>query len=166
MHIDWGVAFASLIAPILAVWASEYRQRKRQEQDRQEWVFRTLMTTRNAKLQPHHVEALNHIIFAFPQESHPEVFDAWSLYHTHLNTDFGETPAGFQRWDEKVDDLFSNLVHLMAKDLKIPFSKSLIKSGSYYPKGFVNTELQQAEVRKLLLELLKNERSLSVTPKP
>ena len=50
----------------------------------------------------------------------------------------------------------------MAKDLKIPFPKSLIKSGSYYPKGFVDAENQQAELRKLLLEVLNGERSIPV----
>ena len=91
MHIDWGVVFATLVGPILAVWASEWRQRRRAVHDRKEWVFRTLMTTRGAKMQPLHVEALNHIVFAFPQQSHPEVFDAWNLYHAQLSTNYGKT---------------------------------------------------------------------------
>jgi hypothetical protein len=120
------------------------------------------MTTRGAKLQPLHVEALNHIVFAFPQKSHPEVFDAWSLYHAQLGTSFGETKEEFSRWSDKLDDLFANLTHLMAKDLKIPFPKSLIKSGSYYPKGFVDTENQRAELRRLLLEVLEGKRPIPV----
>jgi hypothetical protein len=50
----------------------------------------------------------------------------------------------------------------MAKDLKIPFPKSLIKSGSYYPKGFVDTENQRAELRRLLLEVLEGKRPIPV----
>jgi len=59
MQIDWAVVFATLAGPILAVWASEWRQRRRAVHERKEWVFRTLMTTRGAKMQPLHVEALN-----------------------------------------------------------------------------------------------------------
>ena len=162
MQIDWAVVFATLAGPILAVWASEWRQQRRAVHDRKEWVFRTLMTTRGAKMQPLHVEALNHIAFAFPQSSHPEVFDAWSLYHAQLSTHYGETQEEFARWSDKLDDLFSNLTHLMAQDLKIPFPKSLIKSGGYYPKGFVDTENQQAELRKLLLEVLKGDRAIPI----
>lgn len=90
MQIDWAVVFATIAGPILAVWASEWRQQRRAVHDRKEWVFRTLMTTRGAKMQPLHVEALNHIAFAFPQSSHPEVFDAWSLYHAQLSTHYGD----------------------------------------------------------------------------
>ena len=162
MHIDWGVVFATLVGPILAVWASEWRQRRRAVKDRKEWVFRTLMTTRGAKMQPLHVEALNHIVFAFPQQSHPEVFDAWNLYHAQLSTHYGQTPEEFARWSDKVDDLFSSLVHLMAKELGIPFPKSLIKSGGYYPKGFVDYENQQSELRALALEVLKGDRAIPV----
>lgn len=164
MNIDWAVVFATLVGPILAIWASEWRQARRANHERKEWVFRTLMTTRGAKMQPLHVEALNHIVFAFPQKSHPEVFDMWNLYHAQLGTHYGETQEEFARWSDKLDDLFANLVHQMAKDLKIPFPKSLIKSGSYYPKGFVDTENQQAELRKLLIEVLKSERSIAVRP--
>lgn len=162
MQIDWAVVFATLAGPIFAVWASEWRQQRRAVHDRKEWVFRTLMTTRGAKMQPLHVEALNHIVFSFPQSSHPEVFDAWNLYLAQLSASYGGTQEEFARWCDKLDDLFANLAHLMAKDLKIPFPKSLIKSGSYYPKGFVDTENQQAELRKLLLEVLKGDRAIPV----
>lgn len=42
MQIDWAVLLATLLGPILAVWASEWRQRRRALYDRKEWVFRTL----------------------------------------------------------------------------------------------------------------------------
>ena len=49
-EIDWSaiaIVGATILGPVLAVWASEIRQRHRQGQDRKEWVFRTLMTTRS-----------------------------------------------------------------------------------------------------------------------
>ena len=162
MQIDWAVVFATIAGPILAVWAADIRAARKANRDRQEWVFRTLMTTRNSKLQPRHVEALNHIDFAFPQASHSDVFDAWNLYRTQLSTSYGQTPEEFGRWSDKLDDLFESLAHLMAKDLNIPFPKSLIKSGGYYPRGFVDAENQLTELRRLLLEVLKGERAIPI----
>ena len=82
MCIDWSIkatdvaiVFATIVGPILAIWASEFRQKNRQNQERKEWVFRTLMTTRSARLHPDHILALNYIDFAFHKNS--EVIDAW-----------------------------------------------------------------------------------------
>lgn len=166
MTIDWAVVFATIVGPILAVWAADIRAARKAQRDRQEWVFRTLMTTRRAKLQPHHVEALNHIDFAFPQASHSEVSEAWKLYQNQLGTSYGQTPEDFARWSDKLDSLFEGLAHLMAKDLNIPFPKSLIKTGGYYPKGFVDAENQSAEIRALLLEILRGVRAFPIKPLP
>lgn len=164
MQIDWAVVFATIAGPIFAVWASEWRAQRRALHDRKEWVFRTLMSTRSARLQPQHVEALNHIVFAFPQETYPAVADAWNLYLAHLTSSYGETQESLDRWSETGNNLFADLIHLMAKDLKIPFSKSLIKSSGYYPKGFADIENQQAELRNLLIAVLKNGRPINIRP--
>lgn len=91
LSIDWtikmtdvAIVFATLVGPILAVWASERRQQQKTAKDRKEWVFRTLMSTRGAKLRQEHVAAINHIEFAFPRQSCPSVDDARSLYRKHL----------------------------------------------------------------------------------
>ena len=91
MSIDWSIKasdfaiiFATLVGPILAVWASEWRQQRKTENDRKEWVFRTLMSTRGAKLRQEHVAAINHIEFAFPRQSCPGIDDARTLYRKHL----------------------------------------------------------------------------------
>lgn len=166
MQIDWAVVFATIVGPILAVWAADIRAARKAQRDRQEWVFRTLMTTRRAKLQRHHVEALNHIDFAFPQASHSEVSEAWTLYQNQLSTSYGQTHEEYVRWSDKLDILFESLAHLMAKDLNIPFPKSLIKTGGYYPKGFVDAENQNTEIRALLLEVLRGARAFPIKPLP
>ena len=162
MQIDWAVVFATLVGPVLAVWASEWRQQRRSLHERKEWVFRTLMTTRSTPLRQEHVAALNHIDFAFPQKSYPAIADAWGLYFTHLNTPRGDTPDSGSRWEETANNLLADLIHLMASDLKIPFSKTQIKKPAYYPSGYVFTEAQQNELRALLLEVLKNGRPINI----
>jgi len=167
MNIEWtlkstdiAIVFATLVAPILAIWASEWRQQQRQNQEQKESVFRTLMTTRSARLHPDHIQALNHIVFVFAGKDN--IIDAWGLYFAHLNTEQGSTQDSNARWHEKSNTLLAELIHLMALDLKIPFSKSYITQPSYYPSGYVQTENEQQEIRALLLQLLKNERSIDM----
>ena len=127
MQIDWAVVFATIAGPILAVWAAEWRQRGRTLQDRKEWVFRTLWSTRSTNLHPAHVEALNNIDFAFPQKEFPKIADAWGLHFAHLCTPMGETNEGKLHWLDTANNLLADLVHLMALELKIPFSKTQVK---------------------------------------
>lgn len=159
---DVAIVCATLFGPIFAVWASEWRQRKRQIHDRKEWVFRSLWSTRSVPLHPDHVQALNHIDFAFPEKDYPAISDAWHLYFAHLNTDQGQTEDSLARWNDKSSSLLADLILLMASDLNFPFSKSLVKQPSYYPKGYVFTESQQNELRSLLLEVLKNGRPINI----
>jgi hypothetical protein len=124
------------------------------------------MTTRSTRLSLDHVSALNHIDFAFPPDKYPLISDAWGLYQEHLNKAQAENLESLARWSDDGDRLLANLIHLMASSLNIPFSKTSIVKSAYHPIGHVNIENQQTEIRKYVLELLKNERSLSVTPKP
>ena len=167
---DVAIVFATIAGPIFAVWASEWRQSRRALQDRKEWVFRALMTTRSTPLHQDHVAALNHIDFAFPQTKYPKISDAWGLYYAHLNTPKEDTPDGRSRWEETANNLLSDLIHLMASDLNIPFSKTQIKKPSYFPSGYAFTEAQQNELRALLLQVLKDGRPINIRtiidPKP
>ncbi len=160
MHIDWGVVFATLIGPILAVWASEWRQLRRVRDDRKEWVFRTLMTTRSARLNPDHIQALNHIDFVFHHNT--EIIDAWGQYFSHLKSDRGQNAPEIKAWESTADSRLTDLIHLMAKDLNISFSKTYIMQPSYYPRGYEFTEAQQNELRALVLEVLKGDRAIPV----
>lgn len=168
-QIDWSlkatdvaIVFATLVGPILAVWASEWRQARRAAHERKEWVFRTLMTTRSTPLRQDHVSALNHIDFAFPQKKYPKIADAWGLYYAHLYSLRGGTQDSEARWDETASNLLADLIHLMASDLNIPFSKTQIKQPAYFPIGHVFTESQQNELRALLLEVLKGDRAIPI----
>ena len=164
-QIDWSaiaIIFATLGGPVLAVWASDIRSEHKRIRDRKEQVFHTLMATRGARMQTEHVSALNRIELAFPQSSHPKIVDAWGQYLRSLESDQGKTEDSLDRWSATADNLFQELMQTMANDLKIPFSKTSIKHNAYYPKGYVFTEKQQNELRALLLELLKNERSLNL----
>jgi hypothetical protein len=166
-QIDWSsisIVIATIAGPILAVWASEIRQRRQQDRTRREWVFRTLMTTRSTRLNPEHIAALNHIDFAFPVKDYPAIADAWGLYLNHLGSDQGDSKESIDRWGDTGYNLLVDLLHLMATDLNIPFSKTSIKKNAYYPKGHAFTEDQQNELRTLLLAVLKHGRPINIRP--
>ena len=166
MTIDWAVVFATIAGPILAVWASEWRQQQRSIHERKEWVFRTLMSTRAARLRIEHVGAINQIDFAFPQKSCAAVQDAWRLYRQHLrrSESISEDEAVRLGWQSKANDLLADLLHQMAIDLKISFSKSDITDNSYYPDAYITEELMQQETRRFLLHVLKDGRPINVRP--
>lgn len=165
--MDWSavaIVFATILGPILAVWASEYRQQRRTLHERKEWVFRSLMSTRAARLRIEHVAAINQIDFAFPRQSCASVQDAWALYRSHLrNPDSAASNESVVRaWQNKADDLLAELLHRMAVDLKIPFSKSEITDNSYYPDAYLLDEITERETRNLVLEVLKNGRPINI----
>ena len=169
--IDWtvkatdvAIVLSTIVGPILAVWASEWRQERKALHDRKEWVFRTLWSTRSAKLKPGHVQALNHIDFAFPEKAYPGIADAWHLYNAHLNSSQGTTPDSFARWHETASNLLAALIHLMASDLKVSFSKSLITQPSYHPVAFAESEQIQREIQVALLDVLNSKTPISVRP--
>ena len=168
-EIDWSaiaIVFATLVGPILAVWASEWRQARRALVERKEWVFRTLMSTRAARLRIEHVEAINQIDFAFPRVSCTAVQDAWGLYRQHLRHPeaVAEDEAVRRAWHSKANDLLADLLHQMAIDLNIPFSKSEITDNSYYPDAYVTDELMQQATRHFLLQVLKDGRPINIRP--
>jgi hypothetical protein len=166
MSTDWAVIFATVVGPILAVYAADIRADRKSQRNRQEWVFRSLMTTRSVRLHRDHIQALNHIDFAFPAAKYPDVSDSWGLYLAHLNKNQGETEDSIGRWSEEADNLLADLIHLMAKELKIPFSKTQIKQPSYYPKGHAVSEELQNELRIFALAVLKHGRPINIRPIP
>ena len=171
MSIDWSIKatdvaiiFTTVVGPILAVWAAEWRQKQKAASDRREWVFRTLMTTRGAKLSPDHVAAINHIEFAFPKSQHREVDDARALYRKHLRSPDSVSVelAIRQAWFNRANELFAEMLYRMATALGVPFPKSEITEESYHPDAFALTETELNEIRGLLLQVLKKGRPLNI----
>lgn len=122
------------------------------------------MSTRAARLRIEHVAAINQIDFAFPRQSCAAVQDGWGLYRQHLrHADSISTDEAVRRaWQSKANDLLADLLHQMAIDLKVPFSKSEITDNSYYPDAYVTDELMQQETRHLLLQVLKDGRPINI----
>ena len=159
------IVFSTLAGPILAVWASEIRQRRRALRDKKEWIFHTLWATKSSPLRLEHVQALTQIEPTF-HETAPAVLDEWYIYLKHLRTPRGESEASQLAWNQKSEVLLRNILKTMAEHLKISLTKLQLDEQSYYPDGYVLNEIRQQEIQKLFLELLENKRTLSVDIKP
>lgn len=83
---DWLIIVATLLGPLFAVQVSQYLDRRRQTREERLGIFKTLMATRAARLDPRHVEALNQIDVVFHDDSRNDkaVRNAWKQYLDHL----------------------------------------------------------------------------------
>lgn len=168
MIFDWTIKitdiimiFAIIVGPIIAVQITEFIRRHQDQRDRKMYLFRTLMATRSATLAPAHIEALNLVEIEFHSNNHQDckVVNAWKLYRAHLF----DSNYPKESWDARRADLLVELLYEMSSELGYNYDKAHIKGGTYYPKNYGDTELDQTEIRKLLLELLRGNRTLPVS---
>jgi len=165
MQFDWTIKITDLVmiialvvGPIAAVQITEYLRKSDDARKRKVHIFRTLMATRSSNLLYAHIEALNQVELEFdpakPQEK--KIIDYWRIYIAHLNN------KNYPRdsWDARRHELLIDLLFEISVLLGYPHDKSQIQSGAYYPQGYVDTENENAETRKLWLEVLKGLRQL------
>jgi len=155
---DWLMILATLAAPLFAVQVTQFVDRQRQKRDEQLRVFKTLMATRAAILDPRHVEALNMIDVVFHKNSKAEVEirRTWKQYLDHLSDKLYPKES----WNVKRVELLINLLHEIAIFLGFDFDKTHIKNQAYYPDGFGNVEEEQNVIRRSLAEILSGNRPL------
>lgn len=178
MIVDWtlkatdvAIVFATIVGPVLAVQARKWLERTRAIRDRRMWIFRVLMSTRAARLSANHVEALN----AIPTEFYGAkgklraIIEAWKAYFDHLSTE----SANQDLWNQKWNDLFVGLLHLISQYLGYEFSRVEIVKEVYAPKGDAAIELDQEIIRRGLVGLLSGRvaipidlKSLPLSPEP
>jgi len=167
---DWLVIAATITGPILAVQAQKWVERLREGRNRKLWVFQQLMATRAARLSAEHVQALNMIDLAFygsyffgihrRSKTEQLVIDAWREYHDHLGTKFDNAAAAV--WNTRADELFTNLLFAIAKDVHYKFDRVQLKKGVYSPQAHGDLEAEQRSIRKLVLKLLAGENALKM----
>ena len=99
---EWLIIASTLLGPILAVQAQKWVERAREAVQRRNWIFITLMATRQARVSFEHVRALNSIDLAFygrrmlgrawRTPSSQAVLGAWHDYHGHLSVPAEQRP--------------------------------------------------------------------------
>jgi hypothetical protein len=151
---------AVLLAPLFAIQASEFLQRRRDRRERRVAVFRTLMATRASGLHPEHVQALNLIDVEFHGKDRRSraVLEAWKEYLDHL----GARQSSPDVWGPRREDLFVELLHTMAQHLGFDFDKTSIRRTSYFPTGIGNLEREQQIIRKGLADVFEGQKAFPI----
>jgi hypothetical protein len=166
---DWMIIVAVILGPILAIQVQKVIEKWKEKRDRQNVIFKTLMTTRGTPVSPLHVEALNTIDLEFDTNKTKEkaVVDSWKIYRDHLN----DAPQGYQdpnykiqmnAWTLKSTEHLTDLLFSMAQSLNYDFDKVLLKKGAYTPQGFADLERDQWLLRRGIIDLLIGDRSLPI----
>lgn len=152
---------AVLFSPLVALQVSEVLQRRREQRQRRQQVFKTLMATRASGLAPEHVQALNMIDIEFygADSKSKAVLNAWKAYLDHLNS----SQANAEIWLTKKEDLFVDLLYEMARHVGFEFDKTHIRRTSYFPKGIGDVETDQYVIRKGVAAILSGKSSLPIS---
>lgn len=162
---DLFVIVAIIIAPILAIQIQKFIEKKKAIKDRKMQIFRTLMATRATPLSPLHVEALNMIDIEFHKDK--KIVDSWKL----LLDNFANYPkdpedpnyqAQLYSVSERSSELLTDLLYEMAKALEYDFDKVHLKRGAYIPKGHADIEMELNFLRRSLVELFLEKKSIPV----
>jgi hypothetical protein len=166
---EWLIIFATFLGPVLAVQAQKFLERWREGKNRKIWIFKTLMTTRVTVLAPAHVEALNMIDVEFNGGGKFErrVSNSWKEYLDHL----GNAPSNpsdpnytvlTESWIGRGSDLLANLLHEMGRGLGFEFDKVHLKKNAYSPTGHAQVEMELDSIRKGLISIMYNDKSINI----
>ena len=166
---DGFMILAILIAPFLAVFAQKQIELWREKRTRKLGIFKTLMATRGRVLSIEHVQALNMIDLEFRNRSEKSVLNAWKEYRDHLHSYPREGEDQKERavvWDERSQELLSNLLKQMGLCLGYEFDPVEIRKGAYTPQGHATVEFELDLLRRRVLEWLDGNRTVSVSLVP
>ncbi|MFD4120323.1 DUF6680 family protein [Alcaligenes faecalis] len=168
---SFAVILATFLGPAFAIQVQKSIERNRARSQDKEAVFRMLMSTRATRLSEEHVRALNTIDLAYrgglPRKrsrGETEVINRWTEYRGHLFIDQRDlTDSQKERWVSDADSGFSSLLEAMAKERGYVFDKHSLGRGGYSPMAHGYMQVQQEQVRHLLLQILSGERPIPMS---
>ena len=149
---------AVIVGPIAAVQIEKYLERQREQRNRKLWIFSALMATRATRLSLVHVEALNRVEVEFyndrnVMEARKVLLDAFESFPQDEKA--SDYSTRLEKAAEKSNDCLVKLLYQMSECLGYHFDEVHLKKGVYAPRGHAEVELQQYELRQLLLAVLK-----------
>jgi hypothetical protein len=161
---DIAIICATLLGPVLAIQVQKYLERLHNQQQRRVWIFKTLMNTRAAPVSQAHVEALNAVAIEFygRERKLKQIVKVWKTYIDHL------TPSSampIDRWAERKEELFLDLLAQMAEYLGYDFNKVEIKKEIYAPSAHARIESDQETIRQGLVKLFGGEFAVPIDVK-
>ncbi len=150
---------AVLIGPVLAVLVTRFNDDRREKKSRQLSILRSLIKTRQVRLDAEHVGALNVIELEF--YSVKSIITAYTDYIAHLASAIPPENAQ-ENYFRNRHDLFVALLHAIGSHLGYSFDKLDLDRRAYSPIAWVDEQDRARKNAALLTELLEGRRSLPV----
>lgn len=152
--------FGPVVSALIAIYYTRYADKAKLKMDRRIEVLRNLMKTRGFRLHPDHVMSLNLIQTDFNDDAN--VMADFKNYIDHLYKTMPTTSPEDQRFDDEREMLFGKLLISIAKSLDINLQVDEVKHFRYSPTGWASAEIEQQQVRKLLISVLQGITPISV----
>lgn len=167
----WMMIVAVLLAPLIAVQVQKWLEHYRERRGRKMQVFQALMATRNARVSPEHVRALNMIDLEFsgirlfrkpkPSPAEKRVLTAWKVYREHLNSQYDpDSKDSFENWRRRGNDRILELLVAVSQALGYSYDAVDLERDAYAPIAFFNLEFEQLALRKFLLDVVTGKRAI------
>ena len=168
---EWLIVTGAVLGPILAVQVQKVVEALSEGTRHRERLFHVLMGTRQSRLSPEHVGALNSIDLAFydagfgPFRYQPAKFKAvrkaWADYRRGLTRDQGdkEDSDADARFAARTEELFVNLLDKMAEAVGYRFDRHELQTSIYSPIAHGKNEEAQIALRDGLIAVLEGRRS-------
>lgn len=171
--VEWVIAGATLLGPVLAVQAQKWIERARERRTLKRNVFWTLMATRAARLASNHVQALNSIELAFyghrlfggrrfQTKAEGRVVACWRDYFSHLNAPAPPGAGNSASWVGRADELFLNLLQALADEARFAITRQQLSQGHYSPVAHGTAELENQALRQTALRVFSGESAIRV----
>jgi len=154
--------FGPIISALIAIYYTRYADKKKIINVRRFEVFRNLMKTRGLPLHPDHVMSLNLIQSDFNDDA--DTMAKFRDYINHLYRPVPNDPSENERFFAERELLFGKLLVSIANSLRINIDADEVKHFKYSPMGWASVEIEQQQLRKLLINVLQGITPISVKP--
>ncbi len=154
--------FGPIISAFIAIYYTRYADKQKVKNARRFEVFRNLMKTRGFQLHPDHVMSLNLIPSDFNDDT--DVMVKFKEYINHLYRPIPTEESENQRFSAEREMLFGKLLMAIANSLNINIDAIEVQHFKYSPMGWASVEIEQQQLRRLMMGVLQGLTPISVRP--
>lgn len=163
----FGPLLATLLSPLIALWATVFYQRRDRSYQLKLSVFVDLMRYRRKNLSQEYVHSLNLVPVVFHDK--PRIVTAFKdVMEVYESNDWRvphDSPSGSeirQRMNQTLQTKTAVLLSNMAQDVRIDVDQLTILQGAYMPEQWNLEETMEYEIKQSLRSILRNERPFPV----
>jgi hypothetical protein len=154
--------FGPILSALMVIYITRHIDADRHKTERKSEIFYHLAKTRNFRLHADHVVSLNLVPVVFADNDF--VMKNFKNYIEHLYKQVPIDQQEGQRFEEARDVLFGKLLVSIGRSLGMDFAADEMRYFGYMPNGWAETENEQGQVRKLLINVLRGLSPIAIKP--